>query len=123
MVELLWKCGEHPVSTQELRQWRQVNRSSATKVLAKLCRAGVAQHTDSSRTEVKITEHGCQVLADLEQAMRAAPERRRRAKTSAKQQPKSELRPKRVPRSVPGRRRQEHVDIQLPLMAASTDGR
>ena len=123
MLELLWKCGEHPVSTQELRQWRQGNRSSTTKVLAKLCKAGVAQHTDSSHTKVEITDHGRQVLADLAQAMRAATERHRRPKTSAKQQPKSELPLKRPSRSVPGRRHHDNDDGQLPLMSASTDGR
>ena len=124
IVELLCKCGEHLVSTQELRQWRQVNRSSATKVMDKLCDAGVAQHTDSSHTKVEITERGRKVLVELEQAMRAAPEGRRPGKTSSKKQPTSELPPKRSPTSVPGRWRRHYDADQLPLdhLAADANG-
>ena len=76
MIQVLGNCDEHPVSNPELRELLGIKRISAMKLIKKLCKAGLVQHTDSQGEgdSVELTGHGKNVLADLEQAMRSAPE-------------------------------------------------
>ena len=60
MVQVLWNCGEHAVSNQELRDLLKINRHSATKFIHKLCRAGLVQHSELEENggAVELTDKG-----------------------------------------------------------------
>jgi len=87
MIEVLGECDENPVSNQEFRELLGINRTSAFKFIKKLCKAGLVQHTDSQGDgdSVELTGHGKKVLADLEQAMRSAPEVRQPTTSTAEE--------------------------------------
>ena len=68
MLQLLCRCGDHPVFNKEVCALLNVNHSSASKLLKKLCRAGLVQHSGLEGA-VELTDHGRKLLTDLELAM------------------------------------------------------
>ena len=161
MLQLLCRCGDHPVFNKEVCALLNVNHSSASKLLKKLCRAGLVQHSELEENggAVELTDHGRKLLTDLELAMRTIaattpmqenssselrqPEESNSEKPSnssspirldelearlgalisklgakpagQSEEPKSELPPKRPPKSVPRRRRRQDVDMDRQL--------
>ena len=98
ILQLLCGCGDHPVSNKEAREFLDINRFSAAKLLNKLCKAGVAQYSEPGENGSKyvlLTDHGRKVLRDLELAMAAI------AATTPMQEKSSPERPQPERRRIP----------------------
>lgn len=68
MLELISKGEERALGTAEVQSLLKINRHSATKMLNKLCRAGILRPTEALGNigQFELTEHACHVLAELQ---------------------------------------------------------